>query len=140
MTAILHGREIVVDASAAVDYLLEGGKGPLEEAFRQEGTTLSAPVLFDLEVTAGLRRAIFREVLDPPRAEDAVEDLMGLPVQRFPHEILLFRVLELRDNFTPYDAAYVALAELLDARLMTADRPLATAVRRHTTIEVIDAS
>ena len=132
--------EIVVDASAAVDYLLERSEGPLEEALCQEETRLSAPMLFDLEVTAGLRRAVLRDVLDSRRAETALEDLMGLPVQRFSHEILLFRVLELHDNFTPYDAAYVALAELLGADLMTADRPFGAAVQQHTRVRVIDAS
>jgi predicted nucleic acid-binding protein len=52
-------------------------------------------------------------------------DLADLPLDRYSHEFLLLRIWELRHNLTAYDAAYVALAEALDAPLLTCDRALA---------------
>lgn len=72
--------------------------------------------------------------LSAERAAFALEDYLGLSLSRHGHIALIPRVLELRDNFTAYDAAYVALAEGLDAELLTADVRLSRAVRRHTSI------
>jgi predicted nucleic acid-binding protein len=63
------------------------------------------------------------------RAADAIEDYLDLPLFRHGHQALLGRVLELRSNFSAYDATYVALAEQLNGELLTVDDGLARAVR-----------
>jgi predicted nucleic acid-binding protein len=63
------------------------------------------------------------------RAADALEDYLDLPLFRHGHQALLARVLQLRSNFSAYDAAYVALAEQLKGELLTADDGLARAIR-----------
>jgi predicted nucleic acid-binding protein len=80
----------------------------------------------DLEVLQVLRRYSRTTVLSPLRARQAIEDYTDMPVNRYPHSILLPRIWELRHNFTAYDAAYIALAETLDSPLMTRDRAFAT--------------
>ncbi len=77
--------------------------------------------------------------LDARRAALALEDLDALPIYRAPHRRLLLRCWELRDNLTIYDAAYVALAELLDAELLTSDRRLARSAGPRCHIEVVGA-
>lgn len=88
-------------------------------------------------MTAALRRALLLGVLDERRAEEAVEDYLDLPLTRHGHQSLLVRMLELRDNFSAYDATYVALAEHLGGHLLTADRPLARSVAAHLRISLI---
>jgi len=95
------------------------------------------PALGDIEVAAGLRRALLRDLVSPERADLALDHLRLLPLTRHGHEALLPRVLELRSNFSAYDACYVALAERLGADLLTADERLARAVRTHTSIAVL---
>ena len=86
-----------------------------------------APELLDLEVVAVIRKALFAGVLDERRAAIALADLADLDLERVSHRPLLVRIWELHPNITPYDAAYVALAETIAATLVTADRPLAQA-------------
>jgi predicted nucleic acid-binding protein len=95
------------------------------------------PALCDIEVAAGLRRALLRDLVSADRAELALGQYVLLPLTRHGHQTLLPRVLELRSNFSAYDACYVALAELLGAELLTADARLSRAVRTHTTIGVL---
>ena len=71
------------------------------------------------------------------RAEEALQDLLDVRLRRYPHVLFLRRVWELRDNLTAYDALYVALAEMLDATLLTRDGKLALAPGHHAHIEVI---
>ena len=66
-----------------------------------------------------------------------IVDLLELSLTRYPHDVLLFRVWELRDNLTAYDAAYVALAEALDAPLVTCDGKIASASGHHARVEVV---
>lgn len=91
------------------------------------GERLSAPEIIDLEAIAAWRRLVQRGLLANSRAAEAVRHLSLLPVQRAPHRPLLARCWELRDTVTVYDAAYVALAELLEAPLVTRDARLAGA-------------
>ena len=95
------------------------------------------PALCDVEVAAGLRRALLRRALSGERAEEAVRDYLDLPLSRHGHQGLVVRILELRANFSAYDATYVALAEHLGAELLTADERLARAVQAHTKIAVL---
>lgn len=75
--------------------------------------------------------------LDAERSREAVTDLLALPITRYPTLQLVERTWVLRHNFTAYDAMYVALAEALGTRLVTADERLAAAIRTHTTVEVV---
>lgn len=116
---------IVVDASAVLEVLLQTPRARAAEAELFGGTTLNAPHLLDLEVAQVLRRYEHGGVLTAPRAAAALRVFADLPVVRYPHDVLLTRVWALRENATSYDAAYLALAEALDAPLVTSDRRLA---------------
>lgn len=94
------------------------------------------PALCDVEVVSGLRRCILERLITPSRAEEALVDYLDLPLTRHGHQALLTRVFQLRSNFSAYDATYVALAEQLDAELLTWDDPLGKAVRAHTKIRL----
>lgn len=128
---------IVVDASALLELLLLTPTG-LDVAARvfATDTTLHAPELLDLEVAQVLRRYQRDGELSAERAAQALDDLADLRIDRHPHLPLLARVWELRDNLTAYDAAYVALAELLDAPLLTCDARLGRAPH-HAQVEVV---
>jgi predicted nucleic acid-binding protein len=75
--------------------------------------------------------------LTAQRGEEALEDLRGLPLNRYPHDFLIPRVWELRATLTAYDALYVALAELLGAVLLTCDGKIASASGHHASVEVV---
>ena len=128
---------LVVDASVLVVALADDGPDGDVARARLRGETLAAPELVDLEVTSVLRRQNRAGVLDARRAQLALGDLAALPMRRAPHLPLLARCWELRDHLTSYDAAYVALAEALDATLLTGDRRLARAAGPTCTIEVL---
>jgi predicted nucleic acid-binding protein len=119
---------IVLDASAVLELLL-GTPAGLEVAGHLEDTAvaLHAPHLIDVEVAQVLRRYVRESQLSAEDARTAIRDLRDLDLSRHAHEPLLDRVWELRHNFSAYDAVYVALAEVLDARLLTADDRLAHA-------------
>lgn len=129
---------IVIDASVMIELLLgtELGRRAGERVF--EETSRHAPHLLDVEVAQVLRRYVSSKQLRAPRALEALADLADFPLTRHPHTVLLERVFELRDNLTAYDATYVALAEALDAKLLTCDRALAGAPRKRAKIELFD--
>lgn len=91
----------------------------------------------DIEVAAGLRRALLRDLVSVERADLALAQYLLMPLTRHGHQGLLPRVLGLRANFSAYDACYVALAELLGAALLTADDRLSRAVRLRTGVSVL---
>ena len=128
---------IVVDASIIASAL--GDDGPDGERARKRlaGERLAAPELIDLEVASVWRRAARAGRLEGKRARQALADLAALPLERAPHRPLMSRIWDLRENFTPYDAAYVALAEILDAALVTADQHLARAPAADCEIELL---
>jgi len=127
---------IVVDASAMLEVLLGTGAGArIQERFFRSGETLHAPHLIDLEVAQVLRRYGAAGDLDPGRGAEALEDLADMPLNRYPHDFLLPRIWELRQRVTAYDAAYIALAEALDAPLVTRDVRLARATGHVARIE-----
>ena len=128
---------LVVDASVLAVALADDGPDGGAARARLRGETLAAPELVDLEVASVLRRQNRAGMLDDRRAELAIIDLGALPMVRASHLALLRRCWELRENVTTYDAAYVALAEALDATLLTGDRRLAHAAGPTCTIELL---
>ncbi|MGB7447581.1 MAG: type II toxin-antitoxin system VapC family toxin [Ornithinimicrobium sp.] len=131
---------LVVDASVLAVALADDHEDGDAARARLRGETLAAPELVDLEVVSVLRRQNRAGVFDDRRALLAMTDLKALPIQRATHFPLLTRCWELRDNLTPYDAAYVALAEVLDTTLLTGDRRLAQAPGPTCTIELFTGS
>jgi len=129
---------IVIDASALLEVLLHTPLGAAIEA-RLFGTlqSLHSPHLLDVEVAQVIRRFAMAREIEAERAQAALDDFMGFPIWRHPHGFLLRRVWALRDNFSAYDAVYVALAEVLDATLLTHDRRLAAAARQHVSVELM---
>ncbi|HSM91721.1 MAG TPA: type II toxin-antitoxin system VapC family toxin [Anaeromyxobacteraceae bacterium] len=129
---------IVVDASAVLELLLEGPASALLDArLRKTGASLYAPHLLDVEVTHVLRRRNRIGDLDDRRAFEALSDFLDLPIARYPHEFLLPRIWTLRHSVSAYDAAYLALAEALDAPLLTRDQKLARAKGHRARVEVV---
>jgi predicted nucleic acid-binding protein len=119
---------IVADASLVVDYLLDDGpRGSWSADQIAVAESLHAPHLIDLEVVSSARKAVRRGFVTVERARTAVLDLEDLALQRYPAVRLLRRIWELRDVLTPYDAAYIALAEALRLPLATTDDRLARA-------------
>jgi predicted nucleic acid-binding protein len=117
---------IVVDASAALEVLLRTPAAvSIERRLFEPSQTLHAPHLLDIEVAQVIRRYAANGEIDAERSRMALADLADLPLHRYPHDFLLQRVWDLRNNFTAYDAVYVALAEALDAPLLTRDKRLA---------------
>lgn len=128
---------IVVDASALVTVLADDGADGRRLRARLASERLAAPEVVDLEVVSALRRLCAAGRLGLDRAEAAIDDLEAIRLQRIPHRRLLRRCWELRENATVYDAAYIALAESLQATLVTGDRRLTTAPGARCTFELV---
>ena len=128
---------IVVDASVLAPALADDGVDGDRARERLAGETLAVPALADLEVASVLRRAALRGQLDARRSGQALSDLIAMPLRRAPHLPLLPRIWELRENMTVYDAAYLALGEALQVRLLTADERLAKAPGRRCEVDVL---
>jgi predicted nucleic acid-binding protein len=129
---------IVLDASAVIEWLLQTPVGAkVDRRIFSRPISLHAPHLLDLEVAQVLRRYVRDKVLSAQRGREALEDLKGLALNRYPHDFLIPRVWQLRASLTAYDAVYVALSELLEAPLLTCDGGIASASGHHAAIEVI---
>jgi predicted nucleic acid-binding protein len=129
---------IVVDASALVDALLRvPGSEALLDRILAPRSILSAPHLIDIEVTQVLRRYCLRGEVSTERAAEAVLDLADFPVDRYPHTLLLPRIWHYRDNLSAYDAAYLALADALDCRVVTRDARFANAPPARGRVELV---
>lgn len=129
---------IVLDASSAIEWLLQTRVGVrVGQRILSSGETLHAPHLLDVEVTQVFRRHVARGAMTASRAEEALQDLLDLQMSRHPHGLLLWRVWELRNHLTASDAIYVALAEALEATLVTCDGKLASASGHHARIQVV---
>jgi predicted nucleic acid-binding protein len=128
---------IVLDASAAVEWLLQTTIGQrIEQRLFVSGESLHSPHLLDLEVLQVLRRLLRTGTISTHRADEAVNDLAALRITRHAGFVLMSRIWELRDNLSAYDAAYVALAEVLGAVLVTRDSKLASAAGHAASVEV----
>ncbi len=126
---------IVVDASAIVSAITDRSVPSLVRRLETE-RYLHAPYLIDVEVTQTLRGLARSGQLAVDRASDARVDYVNLRIRRYRHVPLLGRVWELRDALTAYDAAYVALAEILGAPLVTCDARLARAPGHDADVQV----
>lgn len=130
---------IVVDASVVVEVMLQTDDSARATARILNGThTLHAPEVIYAEVLQAIRRYARTGQVAPDRGRTAIDDLIDLQLACYSHEPLLTRAWELRDVMSAYDAMYVALAEALDAPLVTRDGRLARAVGHEARIEVID--
>ena len=128
---------IVLDASAVVDWLLLTPEGQqIDRRIFSSSESLHAPHLLDIEVAQVMRRLTRDRVISAQRAGEAMQDLLDARIARYPHTLVLPRVWELRYNLSAYDAAYVALAETLNAQLITRDSRLASTPGHSATIEL----
>lgn len=123
-------RRVVADASALVEYLFGTPRaGAIAAIVEADDVELHAPALCDIEMAAAVRRSLLSNRLAENRAAEALFDYLDLPLTKHGHSALIARVIQLRQNFSAYDATYVALAERLNAELLTADDALGRAVR-----------
>jgi predicted nucleic acid-binding protein len=130
---------IVTDASVLVAIFVDDGRLGKAARARLRNEDLAAPELADLEVTSALRGLLRAGKIDEHRRATALAELGRLPVRRAPHRKLLKRCWELRDALSVYDASYVALAEMLDATLVTTDVRLSRTPRVMCSIEVVSS-
>ena len=129
---------IVLDASAVIEWLFQSPAGVrIDRRIFSASESLHAPHLVDVEVAQVLRRYVRDKTITVQRGREALEDLSDMPLRRYPHDFLLARIWELRATLTAYDASYVALAELLDAPLLTCDGKIASASGHSANVEVI---
>jgi len=125
----------VADASALVEYLLGMPQAAaIASVLEDSDTDVHVPALCDVEIAAALRKGLLSRRMSLGRAAAAVEDYLDLPLVRHGHGRLIAAILEKRANFSAYDAAYVALAEILSAALLSVDRRLLRATARHTVV------
>jgi len=126
---------IVLDASAVVEVVAHRRIDALPDRLNQGGT-LHAPHLIDVEVTNAIRGLVSRGELSIDVAWGARADAAEMSITLYPHALLLERAWQLRDTLSTYDAVYVALAELLPAPLVTCDARLAAAHGHDAEIEL----
>lgn len=129
---------LVADTSAVLEAVANPDSDERLIARLDDGD-LQAPHLLDVEVVHALRGLVRGGRLSTDRAADALHDLAELSITRYGHDLLIDRMWELRDNLSAYDAAYVALAELLDAPLVTCDARVAAASGNAADVELYRA-
>ncbi len=127
---------IVVDSSAMVDALVDDPADAQLLALIAD-RELHAPALIDYEVASALRGHTLGGRLSAAQLEDASEDFTALRIERYPLSAMMLSVLDLRENFTVYDAAYVVLARSLEVPLVTADAKLGEARRLGVDVHVL---
>ena len=129
---------IVIDASVLANVVGDDeSAGVLARRRLQVAGAASAPDLVDVETVSDLHRRWLQGDLTDQRFRDAVDDLLALPITRFPTGALMSRAFELRANVTAYDACYVALAEALECTLVTSDQRLANAPNINCRTEIL---
>jgi predicted nucleic acid-binding protein len=115
---------IVIDASVLANVIGDDGDdGDLARSEFRSADDVAAPDLVDVETVAVLRKRWIAGSITARRFSSAITDLESIGIVRYPTR----RAYELRHNVTAYDAAYVALAEILDCGLLTGDGRLGDA-------------
>lgn len=127
---------LVSDASAIVAALLDSGPTGEWIAQRMSGVEVYAPTLMPFECANIIRRHELASLISADQAAQAHNDLLGLPLELWPYEVLATRAWQLRANLSVYDASYVALAETIDAPLLTLDHRITRAPKVTCRIEV----
>jgi predicted nucleic acid-binding protein len=132
---------LVLDASAAAELLLGRPPAPVVAAqLAAHAFDLHAPHLLDVEVLSVVRRLVVSGQASVQRGEEAIDDLFALPIERYPHDVLVRRAWDHRDHFSAHDATYLALAEALALEappILTADARFARAARVHASVPII---
>lgn len=137
-TAVPTAADAVVDSSAILDLVTDGpAAAAVSNRLGGLGGVLYAPAIIDLEVLHVIRRWVLVGELALHKAETAIEFYGKIEILRFAHDPLIRRIWQLRDNFTAYDAAYVALAEGMRVPLITLDARLAKAAPPTIRVELI---
>lgn len=132
---------IVVDSSVVLEVLLRSPRASaIEKRIFAANESLHAPHLLDLEVVQVLRRYSLSGEMPSARGHEAIIDLLNLPIARYPHDIFVDRIWELRNTMPAYDAAFVALAESLPAPLLTCDAKLSATSGHRADIVLIPKS
>ena len=129
---------IVIESSAMVDALVDQPVNPHLLALLAD-EELHAPALLDFEVAGALRGHALGGRLDQVRLEEAIDDFRGFRIERHQMTDLLAHILDLRENFTVYDATYVILARALEAPLVTADTKMSEAKRFGVDVHILRA-
>lgn len=127
---------LIVDASVLFEIVADTPDSEMLRERLASDEDHGAPHLLDAEVLSVIRTHHHLGTLDTTAANQAVDDLRSWPGERWSHRPLLGRAWELRANVRSYDALYVALAEALDATLLTLDRRLAAAPGLRCVVEV----
>lgn len=128
---------IVLDASAAIDWLLRTTAGQrIQQRIYAQQDTLHTVHLLDVEFIQVLRCLVRDRTVSPKRAQEAIDDLAALRITRYAPVLLLQRIWQLRQNLSAYEASYVALAEKLQAPLITRDHRLAAAPSLRAAVEI----
>ena len=130
---------LVVDASVLAGVLIGGPAAEPIRGWLAVDVEHAAPHIVDVEVFGVVRREHLLGRLDRTAATHAVQDLADWPGERYGHRHLLDRAWQLRATVRGWDAMYVALAEALDAVLITTDRRLGAAIGPTCRIQVIDS-
>lgn len=128
---------LVVDTSIVLAAVTEAPEAERAQERLAPARRLHAPHLIDVEIVHALRRMVLSRELRAPRARAALEDFGSLRITRYAHAPLQWRMWELRDNLTAYDAAFVALSEALDMPLLTVDARLARASGHGARVELV---
>jgi predicted nucleic acid-binding protein len=129
---------IVIESSAMVDALVDEPVNPHLLALLAD-EELHAPALLDFEVASALRGHVLGGRLDQLRLDEAIEDFGAFRIERHQMTGLLAHILDLRENFTVYDAAYMILARALEAPLVTADTKMREAKRFGVDVHILRA-
>ncbi len=127
---------IVIDASVAVEVFIRSSLGVRHEP-RVLATTRHAPHLINIELTQALRRLVSSGAVATRIAEEALNDFRAAALNMHVHDPLLPRIWALRNSLSAYDASYVALAETLDAPLLTCDGRLSRSHGHNARIELL---
>lgn len=122
--------------STLIEVVAHTERGERIQSRLNQDTSYAAPHVIDAEVLGTIRRRFLFGFLDQTAASLAVEELRDWPGERFGHRALLERAWQLRDNVRTWDAMYVALAEALQAPLLTTDERLSRVRRLACTVEI----